>query len=79
MIRSEAQFFSELESKLHNFNTLPILLLWGKHDPALSLSVRDRFLAHFPEAASFELEAGHFWQEDQGIQAAKIIKNWLLP
>lgn len=54
-----------IEHALPVFANIPILLIWGMHDPVLSEPVLRRWQQVYPHAATFELEdASHFLQED---------------
>ncbi|HSZ70887.1 MAG TPA: haloalkane dehalogenase [Solirubrobacteraceae bacterium] len=56
----------------------PTLMLWGDSDPVLPLAVGESFAAAIGrEAPRTIADAGHFLQEDQGLEIGRLIAEWL--
>jgi haloalkane dehalogenase len=56
----------------------PTLMLWADSDPVVPLSTGERFAqAIGREAPSVIAGAGHFLQEDQGVEIGRRIASWL--
>jgi len=70
-------WFHQLWQKRHILSRLPIIILWGKHDPLLPISLLDRWKDALPNASVHTLEAGHFVQEEQPEEAAKLIRQFV--
>ena len=59
-------------------DTRPMLMLWGREDPALPPAVGEAFAAALGRPAPQVLDgAGHFLQEDRGEDVGRLICNWL--
>jgi haloalkane dehalogenase len=59
-------------------DTRPMLMLWGREDPALPPAVGEAFAAALGRPAPQVLDrAGHFLQEDRGEDVGAIVADWL--
>jgi pimeloyl-ACP methyl ester carboxylesterase len=52
---------------------LPLLLIWGKADPYLHVSVAEYMKSQAKNAALHALEAGHWPQIDEAADTARIM------
>eukprot|EP01083_Nonionella_stella_P018806 52295_1 len=58
--------------------TTPCLFCWASHDIAFKQCDLDKFKSIFIRHKVIHLEeSGHFWQEDQGDEAAEYILKWV--
>ncbi len=71
------QFELKLQQGMAALKYKPALLLWGQKDFAFRKNELRRFMDMFPNNTYYPLNAGHFWQDDQGELAAKYIRSWL--
>jgi haloalkane dehalogenase len=56
----------------------PALLLWGLKDPAFGRAALARWQELLPQARTVEFEdTGHFVQEEQGAESARLIGEFL--
>jgi pimeloyl-ACP methyl ester carboxylesterase len=72
------QFFDEVAAntaRLSDFrrSELPLLLIWGKADPYLHVSVAEHLKSQAKNAAIHALEAGHWPQIDEPADIARIM------
>ena len=72
------QLFDEMAAntaQLSDFrrSDLPVLLVWGKADPYLHVSVAEYLKSQAKNAAIHALEAGHWPQIDEAADAARIM------
>ena len=72
------QLFDEVAAntaRLPDFrrSDLPLLLIWGKADPYLHVSVAEHLKSQAKNAAIHVLEAGHWPQIDEAADAARIM------
>ena len=59
-------------------DTRPMLMLWGREDPALPPAVGEAFAAALGRPAPRLIDgAGHFLQEDRGEEVGALIADWL--
>ena len=59
-------------------DTRPLLMLWGREDPALPPAVGEAFASALGRPAPQVLDgAGHFLQEDRGEDVGALIADWL--
>ena len=59
-------------------NNVPCLLTWGTKDLAFNTRELNKFKQIFIDHQVFKLnQSSHFWQEDQGDEAAKRILIWM--
>jgi pimeloyl-ACP methyl ester carboxylesterase len=54
-------------------SAVPLLLIWGKFDPYLHVSVADYMRSQARNAALHVLEAGHWPQIDASSEVARIM------
>ncbi len=67
-----------IEDGLSQFAHIPVLLIWGMHDPVLPPTVLRRWQAIYPHATTYEMEdASHFLQEDAPDQIIGWIETFL--
>lgn len=67
-----------IERGLPLFSNIPILLIWGMHDPVLSVCVLQEWQRMYPHAKTCELEdASHFLQEDAPAQIVQELEAFL--
>ncbi len=69
-------FEAKVESGLEKLAEKPVLFLWGHKDFAFQEPELERFKSHFPNHVHHPLEAGHFWQDEQGEVASDYIIDW---
>jgi pimeloyl-ACP methyl ester carboxylesterase len=72
------QLFDEVAAntaRLPDFrrSNLPLLLIWGKADPYLHVSVAEHLKSQAKNAAIHALEAGHWPQIDEAAHIARIM------
>ncbi|MFQ5864727.1 MAG: alpha/beta fold hydrolase [bacterium] len=70
------EFEKAVEQNLNKIGSTPVLFTWGTKDFAFREDQLERFKEHFPNHQTQLLEAGHFWQEEQGENAADLITAW---
>lgn len=75
LIRAFA-FEQAVEKDLKKLRHLPVLFTWGTHDFAFQADALERFKGYFSGHKTVLLDAGHFWQYDQGEKAAQAIREW---
>jgi len=65
------------DSKLRN---VPVLFFYGEKDIAFGLGEMEEFQANFFTHRDSKIvhfpNAGHFWQQDVGEKAAKVVEEW---
>jgi pimeloyl-ACP methyl ester carboxylesterase len=78
------QLFDEVAAntaRLPDFrrSDLPLLLIWGKADPYLHVSVAEHLKSQAKNAAIHVLEAGHWPQIDEAADTARLLlaNQWL--
>lgn len=71
------EFEQVLEKDLKIIQHIPVLFSWGTKDFAFQSDALKRFQLYFSNHKTVLLEAGHFWQYDQGEQAAEAIREWV--
>lgn len=54
-------------------SNVPFLLIWGKNDPYLHISVAEHFRSQVRHGALHALEAGHWPQIDEAAEVARIM------
>ena len=72
-----ADYLSGVEKGLERIRDRPVFLPWGIKDFAFGETERQRFEGVFPDHKTLLLNAGHFWQEDAGEEAADAIGEWM--
>jgi len=70
------EFEKAVEKNLNKIRNIPVLFSWGIKDFAFKQHQLERFKKHFPNHETQLLEAGHFWQDEQGEYAADLIIKW---
>ncbi len=70
------EFEKAVEKNLNKIRSIPVLFTWGIKDFAFKQNQLERFKKHFPNHETQLLEAGHFWQDEQGEYAADLITEW---
>src|SRR6266496_4903469 len=67
-----------IEDGLPQFNTKPVLLVWGMQDPVIPPSILHRWQQLYPHATTHEIEdASHFLQEDAPERIIPWIETFL--
>ena len=67
-----------IEDGLSQFNTKPVLLVWGMQDPVIPPSILHRWQQLYPHATTHEIEdASHFLQEDAPERIIPLIETFL--
>eukprot|EP01084_Bolivina_argentea_P271896 462769_1 len=77
---AKTEMFNNIENKITERygKTIPILILWGTCDLALREKEINVFKNIFTDYQIIRLsESAHFWQEDQGDEAADLIVQWI--
>ncbi len=68
----------QIESDLHRFNSLPVLMLWGMKDWCFRPECLKIFQSHLPGARTVEFpDAGHFVMEDARDEVIGEIRRFL--
>jgi haloalkane dehalogenase len=76
-IRTAAPFLGRLERHLPAILDLPALLFWADKDIAFHTPVRRQWQERLTHRTDHLLAgAGHFWQDDAGEEAARVIRDW---
>ncbi|MGB9373730.1 MAG: alpha/beta fold hydrolase [Jiangellales bacterium] len=76
-IRTAQPFLARVEEALPLVTDKPTLLVWGDKDIAFKQPERRRWQAMLTRRRDHTLRgAGHFWQDDAGEEAARIIRDW---
>jgi haloalkane dehalogenase len=76
-IRTAKPFLTRIESRLASIGHLPTLLFWADKDIAFRDSVRRKWQQALPNRRDHTLVgAGHYWQDDAGDEAARVIGEW---
>jgi haloalkane dehalogenase len=76
-IRTAAPFLARLEDALPRVTDKPALLLWGVKDIAFKEPERRRWQSLLTHRRDHTLrDAGHFWQDDAGEEAVRVIRDW---
>jgi len=70
------EFEKAVEKNLNKIGSIPVLFTWGIKDFAFKQDQLERFKKHFPNHETHLLEAGHFWQDEQGNYASELIRKW---
>ncbi|MBD2743919.1 alpha/beta fold hydrolase [Coleofasciculus sp. FACHB-1120] len=73
---TSAKFSPNVKTLLPNLNT-PMLLIWGRQDKMIPLSVLARFRDINPKLHLVELDAGHCPHDECPDEVNQIILNWL--
>lgn len=63
--------------QLDTLKSKPWLILWGKHDPFLSMDFLEKWKGALPQAEIHELESGHFVQEEATEQSISLMDDFL--
>ncbi len=72
------QVISEVEETLKEFNSIPILIIWGMKDFVFNKGFFEQWLNLFPHAESHQFEnAGHYILEDETDNVISIIQTFL--
>jgi haloalkane dehalogenase len=71
-------FEKEISENFKAIEHLPVLLLWGTEDFAFKNEALNRFQKLFHNSQTVLVKAGHFWQEDVGLEAAMITRKWYM-
>jgi cis-3-alkyl-4-acyloxetan-2-one decarboxylase len=67
-----------IEDALPQFNTKPVILVWGMQDPVIQPSILLRWQQLYPHATTHEIEdASHFLQEDAYERIIHLIETFL--
>ncbi len=69
-------FEKTVEKNLNKISSIPVLFTWGVKDFAFKVDQLERFKKHFPNHQIHLLEAGHFWQDEQGDFVSELITEW---
>ena len=69
-------FEKTVEKNLNKISSIPVLFTWGVKDFAFKVDQLERFKKHFPNHQTHLLEAGHFWQDEQGDFVSELITEW---
>jgi pimeloyl-ACP methyl ester carboxylesterase len=72
------QLFDEVAAntaRLSDFrrSDLPVLLIWGKADPYLHVTVAEHLKSQAKNGSIYALEAGHWPQIDEAADTARIM------
>jgi cis-3-alkyl-4-acyloxetan-2-one decarboxylase len=68
-----------VEDALPQFNTKPVLLVWGMQDPVIPPTILHRWQQLYPHAITHEIEdASHFLQEDAPERIIPLIETFLI-
>ena len=60
------------------FKNIPLLVIWGKNDNWLPISLRDKFINKFPEAKNYVVDnAGHCPMETKAAEVNKVISRFI--
>ena len=70
------EFEKTVEKNLKKIGNIPVFFTWGIKDFAFKADQLERFKKHFPNNQTHLLKAGHFWQEEKGEEASKLIREW---
>ncbi len=67
-----------VDENLYTLETVPLQILWGKHDFVFDMHFFNEWRRRFPEAQTYLFEdAGHYLFEDKPGQTAVLIKEFL--
>lgn len=70
-------FLTAVEGGMRNLSDKPVLILWADKDFGFGERELNGWRELFPEHTYYPLDAGHYWQDDDGDEAAKLIGSWL--
>lgn len=60
------------------FKNIPLLVIWGKNDNWLPISLRDNFIKKFPEAKTYVVaNAGHCPMETKAAEVNKVLVEFI--
>ncbi|MDY0376689.1 MAG: alpha/beta fold hydrolase [Desulfobacterium sp.] len=67
-----------VDSNLDRLKTIPIMILWGRHDFVFDLSFYDEWKRRFPNAQTHVFnDAGHYLFEDKPVETSNLIGQFL--
>ncbi|RPJ43024.1 MAG: alpha/beta fold hydrolase, partial [Chloroflexi bacterium] len=73
-----SDWYQSLWDRRENLRGKPALILWGMKDIAFKEKELDRWTELFPEAQVVRFpEAGHFLQDEEGEEIARIVERFL--
>jgi haloalkane dehalogenase len=73
-----SDWYQSLWDQRHRIQDKPALILWGMQDVAFKQKELDRWRSLFPHAQVVKLEtAGHFLQDEEGLEVADQIRDFL--
>jgi haloalkane dehalogenase len=73
-----SDWYQSLWDQRHRIQDKPALILWGMQDVAFRQKELDRWRSLFPHAQVVKLEtAGHFLQDEEGLEVADRIRDFL--
>lgn len=75
-LSNSKEFLLKIENGLHIIKEKPVLFTWGSRDFAFQQPELNIFQSVFKNHQTKMLEASHFWQDEQGVDASKFIKEW---
>ena len=78
VVKSWRKDFADLKIALQTLGDIPMLLLWGTHDPVVSLSSARKMLEHLPNAEFITLNTGHLPYEELPQEFNRAVIDFLL-
>lgn len=67
---------TEFEARLKNI-TAPALLIWGKRDPTIPVTLGRRLAKDLPHAELFEVDAGHVPNQERPQEVLRLLQPFL--
>ena len=78
LAQAPVQERTSLEQRVNDrLSNVPLLLVWGLHDPAFPRRFMDRFREGFRSVRVHRLDAKHYIQEDAPGEIAEAIEDFL--
>ncbi len=69
---------NRVDTHLEDLKTIPMMILWGRHDFVFDLTFLDEWTRRFPHAQTHVFEdAGHYLFEDKPAETSKLIKKFM--
>jgi haloalkane dehalogenase len=67
-----------VDENLHHLSSIPMIILWGKHDFVFTEEYFSEWKRRFPDAPSFlYTDAGHYLLEDQPENVCERIESFI--
>ena len=74
---ASSDWYHQLWKQREVLQNKEVMILWGEKDPLLPYALLERWKEALPDAKVYELEAGHFVQEEKPEEAIKLIGQFI--